>query len=135
MVVSLIEGFSMLNRVFFFNHCSTLRFELKHDTCYTKTRPYLSSGIRVEVLFLARFINGGKDINDGHLNCTNYQKGKGKTRDFLFVKYLHLPMFVSNKSKKQSDKKWSFENKHVGGLIPESLGDNVLKHIVNETNA
>ena len=28
-------------------------------------------------------------------------------------------MFVSNKSEKQSDKEWSFENKHVCGFIRE----------------
>ena len=81
MVVSLIEGFSTLNRalsilykfVYFFDHCS-LTFKLKHDTCYTLTLLYLSSGIRAKVVFLARFINGGQRINNGH--CKWYKLSK-----------------------------------------------------------
>ena len=69
------------------------------------------------------------------LNGTNYQTWKGEMKDFLFVKNLHLPVFALDKPQKKSDEEWSFENQQVCGFIRQWVGDNVLNHVVNETNA
>ena len=51
------------------------------------------------------------------LNGTNYQKWKGKMKDLLFVKKLHLLVFALDKSEKKSEEEWSFENTQVCGFI------------------
>ena len=37
--------------------------------------------------------------------------------------------------RRQSDEEWSFENQQVSDFIHQWVGDNVLNHVVNETNA
>ena len=69
------------------------------------------------------------------LNGTNYQKWKGKMKDLLFVKNMHLPIFAKIKPEKKNDEEWDFENEQVCGFIRQWVGDNVLNHVVNETNA
>ena len=69
------------------------------------------------------------------LNGTNYHKWKGKMKDLLFVKNLHLPVFADAKPESKTAEEWLFENQQVCGFIRQWVGDNVLNHIVNETNA
>ena len=68
------------------------------------------------------------------LNGTNYHKWKGKMKDLLFVKNLHLPVFADAKPESKTAEEWLFENQQVCGFIRQWVGDNVLNHIVNETN-
>ena len=49
------------------------------------------SGIR------ARFNDGVKYEQDDFLNGSNHHTWKGKMKDLLFVKKMHLPVFASNK--------------------------------------
>ena len=56
-------------------------------------------------------------------------------RDLLFVKKLHLLVFLSQKPKSKNDEEWDFEHQQVCGFIRQWVEDNVLNHIVNETKA
>ena len=69
------------------------------------------------------------------LNGTNYHKWKGKMKDLLFVKKMHLPVFAMQKPESMSDEDWDFEHQQVCGYIRQWVEDNVLNHIVNETHA
>ena len=55
------------------------------------------------------------------LNGTNYHLWKGKMKDLLVVKKLHLPVFVvlaTEKPKDKTDEEWKFEHQQVcGGFI------------------
>ena len=44
------------------------------------------------------------------LNGTNYHLWKGKMKDLLFVKNLHLPVFATKKPDSKSDEEWKFEH-------------------------
>ena len=58
--------------------------------------------------------------NLGRMVCldgTNYHKWKEKIRDLLFVKKLHLPMFLSQKPESKNDEEWDFEHQQVYGFI------------------
>ena len=69
------------------------------------------------------------------LNGTNYHKWRGKMKDLLLVKRLHLPMFITQKSKNKSNEEWAFEHEMVCGYIHQWVDDNVLNHIANDTHA
>ena len=55
-------------------------------------------------------------------------------KDLLFVKNMHLLIFAKIKPEKKNNE-WDFENEQVCAFIRQWVGDNVLNHIVNETNA
>ena len=95
----------------------------------------LNKWYQSKVVFLARLLMEANTSTMVVLNGTNYQKWKGKMKDLLFVKNLHLPVFASDKPQKKSVEEWSFENQQVCGFIRQWVGDNVLNHVVNETNA
>ncbi|VFQ98154.1 unnamed protein product [Cuscuta campestris] len=69
------------------------------------------------------------------LNGTNYHKWKGKMKDLLFVKKMHLPVFATQKPESKSDEEWAFEHEMVCGFIRQWVDDNVLNHIYNESHA
>ncbi|CAJ2637320.1 unnamed protein product [Trifolium pratense] len=54
------------------------------------------------------------------LNGSNYHLWKGKMKDLLFVKKLHLPVFSSAKPNSKSDEEWEFE--HLQGLLDQMSG-------------
>nr|KYP52740.1 Retrovirus-related Pol polyprotein from transposon TNT 1-94 [Cajanus cajan] len=51
------------------------------------------------------------------LNDTNYHFWKGKMKDLLFVKKMHLPIFTTQKPDFMSDEDWDFEHQQVCGFI------------------
>lgn len=69
------------------------------------------------------------------LNGTNYHLWKGKMKDLLFVKNLHLPVFATEKPESKTDEDWSFEHQQVCGFIRQYVEDNVYNHIANEEHA
>ena len=69
------------------------------------------------------------------LNGTNYHLWKGKMKDLLFVKKMHLPVFATQKPDSMSDEDWDFEHQQVCGFIRQFVEDNVYNHIANETHA
>src|SRR6266487_4225588 len=69
------------------------------------------------------------------LNGSNYHLWKGKMKDLLFVKKLHLPVFSSKKPDSMSDEEWEFEHLQVCGFIRQYVEDNIYNHIANETHA
>lgn len=69
------------------------------------------------------------------LNVSNYHLWKGKMKDLLFVKNLHLPVFASEKPESKTDEDWSFEHQQVCGFIRQYVEDNVYNHIANEEHA
>jgi hypothetical protein len=69
------------------------------------------------------------------LNGSNYHLWKGKMKDLLFVKKLHLPVFSSTKPDSMSEEEWEFEHLQVCGFIRQYVEDNVYNHIANETHA
>ena len=69
------------------------------------------------------------------LNGSNYHIWKGKMKDLLFVKKMHLPVFASNKPQSLNDEEWEFEHLQVCGYIRQWVEDNVRNHIVYETHA
>ena len=69
------------------------------------------------------------------LDGTNYYKWKCKMKDLLFVKNLHLPIFSATKPESKTTEEWFFENQQVCAFIRQWVGEKVLNHIVNETDA
>ncbi|WVZ20167.1 hypothetical protein V8G54_007489 [Vigna mungo] len=69
------------------------------------------------------------------LNGENYHLWKGKMKDLLFVKNLHLPVFASNKPESKSNEEWDFEHQQVCGFIRQFFDDNVYNFVANETHA
>lgn len=69
------------------------------------------------------------------LNGSNYHIWKGKMKDLLFVKKMHLPVFASDKPQAMNDEEWEFEHLQDCGYIRQWVEDNVRNHIVNETHA
>nr|KYP44187.1 Retrovirus-related Pol polyprotein from transposon TNT 1-94 [Cajanus cajan] len=69
------------------------------------------------------------------LNGTNYHLWKGKMKDLLFVKKMHLPVFTTQKPNSMSEEDWDFEHQQVCGFIQKFVEDNVYNHIANETHA
>lgn len=69
------------------------------------------------------------------LNGTNYHLWKGKMKDLLFVKSLHLPVFATQKPDSMSEEDWNLEHQQVCGFIRQFVDDNVYNHIANETHA
>lgn len=51
------------------------------------------------------------------LNGTSHQLWRNMTKDLLFVKASHLPVFATKKPKSKSDKEWEFEHQQVCGFI------------------
>ena len=68
------------------------------------------------------------------LNGSNYHIWKGKMKDMLFVKSLHLPVFGSEKPDSKSDEEWTFQHEQVCGFIRQFVEDNVYNHIQHETH-
>ena len=64
----------------------------------------------------------------------NYHIWKGKMKDLLLVKNLHLPVF-GTKPENISDDDWNFRHEQVCGYIRGWVEDNVRNLISNETNA
>ena len=56
-------------------------------------------------------------------------------KDLLFVKNLHLPVFAATKPESKTTEEWIFENQRVCAFIRQWVGDNVLNHVMNETDA
>nr|KYP33204.1 Retrovirus-related Pol polyprotein from transposon TNT 1-94 [Cajanus cajan] len=69
------------------------------------------------------------------LNDTNYHLWKGKMKDLLFVKKMHLPAFTTQSSDFMSEEDWDFEHQQVCDFIRQFVEDNVYNHIANETHA
>lgn len=67
------------------------------------------------------------------LNGSNYHLWNGKIKDILFIKKLHLSIFIFAKSNLVSDKELEFEHLHVCGFIRQYVEDNVYNHTANET--
>ena len=44
------------------------------------------------------------------LNVLKYHKWKGKMKDLLFVKSMHLPVFATEKPESKFDEEWDFEH-------------------------
>jgi len=65
------------------------------------------------------------------LNSTNYHLWKGKMKDLLFFKKLHLPIFTTQKPDSMSEEEWDFEHQQVCGFIRQYVEDNVYNHIAN----
>ena len=64
---------------------------------------------------------------------SNYHLWKGKMKDLLFVRNMHLPAFATKKPGSKSDEEWAFEHQQVCGFIRQYVDDNVYNHIANET--
>ena len=48
-----------------------------------------------------------------YLNGANYHYWKGKMKDLLFVKNMHIPVFGAQKLESMSDEEWGFEHECV----------------------
>ena len=59
------------------------------------------------------------------LNGSNYHIWKGKMKDLLFVKKMHLPVFASNKPQSLNDEEWKFEHLQVCAILERF---SVLRH-------
>jgi len=68
------------------------------------------------------------------LNGSNYHLWKGKMKDLLFVKKLHLLVFATQKPDSMSNEEWDFEVQKVCGFLRQYVEDNVYYHIANETH-
>ncbi|RDX92481.1 hypothetical protein CR513_25386, partial [Mucuna pruriens] len=66
------------------------------------------------------------------LNGTKYPLWKGKMKDLLFVKKMHLPIFAVQKPESMSNEEWDFEHQQVCGFIQLFVDDNVYNHIASE---
>ncbi|RDX87092.1 hypothetical protein CR513_31474, partial [Mucuna pruriens] len=60
-------------------------------------------------VLLARIMEGNTNRMMS-LNGTNYHLWKGKMKDLLFVKKMHLPVFAAQKPESMSDEEWDFEH-------------------------
>ncbi|RDX95656.1 hypothetical protein CR513_21792, partial [Mucuna pruriens] len=69
------------------------------------------------------------------LNGTNYHLWKGKMKDLLIVKKMHLPVFAAQKPKSMSDEEWDFEHQQICDFIRLFVDDNVYNHISSEIDA
>lgn len=69
------------------------------------------------------------------LNGSNYHIWKGKMKDLLFVKNLHMPVFATQKPESKTEEEWEFEHQQVCGFIRQWVEDNVYNHIANESHA
>jgi len=58
------------------------------------------------------------------LNGTNYHLWKGKMKDLLFVKKLHLLVITTQKPDSMSEEEWDFEHQQVCGFIRQYVEDN-----------
>ncbi|RDX60189.1 hypothetical protein CR513_61692, partial [Mucuna pruriens] len=56
-------------------------------------------------------------------------------KDLLFVKKMHLLVFIAQKPESMSDEKWDFEHKRVCDFIRLFVDDNVYNHIASEIHA
>ncbi|RDX97304.1 hypothetical protein CR513_19938, partial [Mucuna pruriens] len=82
-------------------------------------------------VLLARIMEGNTN-RMMNLNGANYHLWKGKMKDLLFVKKMHLPIFAAQKPKSMSDEEWNFEHQQVCGFIRLFVDDNVYNHIASE---
>ncbi|RDY10902.1 hypothetical protein CR513_04501, partial [Mucuna pruriens] len=58
--------------------------------------------------------------------------GKGKMKDLLLMKKMHLPIFVYQKLESMSDEEWDFKHQQVCGFIWLFVDGNVYNHIASE---
>ncbi|RDY05718.1 hypothetical protein CR513_10416, partial [Mucuna pruriens] len=58
----------------------------------------------------------------------NTNRMKGKMKDLLFIKKMHLPVFTAQKLESMSNEEWDFEHQQV-------CDDNVYNHITSEIHA
>ncbi|RDX99128.1 hypothetical protein CR513_17864, partial [Mucuna pruriens] len=89
-------------------------------------KPAMSLLIRGEVGNTNRMVS---------LNDINYHLWKGKIKDLLFVKKMHLPVFAAQKPESMSNEEWDFEHQQVYGFIRLFVDDNVYNHITSEIHA
>ncbi|RDX84565.1 hypothetical protein CR513_34368, partial [Mucuna pruriens] len=90
------------------------------------------SGLKGVLLARIMEVNTNRMVS---LNGTNYHLWKGKMKDLLFVKKMHLPIFAAQKPESMSDEEWDFEHQHVCGFIRLFVDDNVYNHIASEIDA
>ena len=69
------------------------------------------------------------------LSGANYHFWKGKMKDFLFVKNMHLPVFDTQKPDSMSDEKWGFEHERVYAFIKHSVDKPIYNLISPKTHA
>ncbi|RDX64005.1 hypothetical protein CR513_57488, partial [Mucuna pruriens] len=84
------------------------------------------SGLKGVLLARIMEVNTNRMVS---LNGTNYHLWKGKMKDLLFVKKMHLPVFAAQKPESISDEEW------VCGFIRLFVDDNVYNHIASEIDA
>ncbi|RDX82111.1 hypothetical protein CR513_37142, partial [Mucuna pruriens] len=73
-------------------------------------------------VLLARIMEGNTNKMMS-LNGTNYHLWKGKMKDLLFVKKMHLPVFATQKPKSMFDEEWDFEHQQF------KEGTSLLDHL------
>ena len=69
------------------------------------------------------------------LNGANYHYWKGKMKDLLFVKNMHIPVFGAQKPESMSDEEWGFEHERVCGFIRHFVDEPIYNLIAHETHA
>ena len=70
-----------------------------------------------------------------YLNGANYHYWKGKMKDLLFVKNMHIPVFGAQKLDSMSDEEWGFEHECVCGFIKHFVDEPIYNLIAHETHA
>ena len=68
------------------------------------------------------------------LNGANYHYWKGKMKDLLFVKNMHIPVFGAQKSESMSDEEWGFEHERMCGFIKHFVDEPIYNLIAHETH-
>jgi len=69
------------------------------------------------------------------LNGSKYNIRNAKMEYLLYVKKFHKPIFGDEKPSNISDQEWNLLYRQVYGYIRMWVDDNVLNHIIGETNA
>ena len=69
------------------------------------------------------------------LSGANYHFWKGKMKDLLFVKNMHLPIFGTQKLNSMCDEEWGFKHELVCGFIRHFVDESIYNLISHETHA
>jgi len=69
------------------------------------------------------------------LNGSNYNIWKAKMKDLFYVKNFYKPVFSDEKPSNISDEEWNLLHRQVCGYIRMWIDDNMLNHIIGETDA
>jgi len=93
---------------------------------------YQSSWLRV---IFSTCLNDGGTYEDGILSEANYHFWKGKMKDLLFVKNMHLLVFGTQKPNSMSDEEWGFDHERVCGFIRHFVDEPIYNLISHETYA